>query len=116
MWAFSPTESHRAPSSWHGRGDNWVFLIDALDGPTADEAGLLLQTTQSPLLHECACIAAISSSVATSSGKMKGSIRQSITYKPRCEYSGHLKTGRQGAAPFSQFGHDLFVEPDVHLR
>ena len=40
-------------------------------------SSMLLQS--GPLLHECACIAAISSSVATSSGKMKGSIRQCIT-------------------------------------
>ena len=32
-----------------------------------------------PLLHEWACIAAISSSVATSSGKINGSSRQYIT-------------------------------------
>jgi hypothetical protein len=61
-------------------------------------------------------MAAISSSVATTSGKMKGSIRQSIACQPRCECSGHLKTGRQGGASFSQFAHDLFVDRDVHLR
>jgi len=45
----------------------------------AGPAHTFFQPSGDPLAYECACMAAMSSSVATISGRMKGSIRQYIT-------------------------------------